>query len=431
MRTHIIRWSIVTMLAGLGCGTTSVAPDAGAANGVEVVRSSHARLTATGVPDDDLATLSSGNGDFGLALYRAVASAPGNVVLSPHSVSIALGMTWVGARGDTETAMASTLRFTMGQARTHAAFNALDQALASREQRPVESGRTFRLRVANSLWGQRGTAFLPTFLDTLAERYGAGMNLVDFVRDTEAARLAINGWVSERTERRIPELLARGVLNPATRLVLTNAVYFNASWRSRFDAANTRPEAFTRLDGSAVSPPTMRQSARLNYAEGDGWQAVSLPYVGDQVSMLLVLPAAGRFAEVEAAMNGARIATIARSLTDHDVNLTLPRFSFRTAVSLRQQLTALGMGVAFTDAADLSAITGARNLFVQDVVHQGFIAVDENGTEAAAATAVVVGVVSVPPPATFHANRPFLFAIRDEPTGAVVFVGRVVDPTAM
>lgn len=428
MHTHKVRWSIVAMLAALGCGTTSVAPDGGS-GAVEVVRSSRARITATNVSDDDVATLSTGNRDFGVALYRAVGATPGNVVLSPQSVSIALGMTWAGARADTETAMAGALRFTMGQARTHAAFNALDQALASREQQRVESGRTFRLRVANSLWGQRGATFLPTFLDTLALNYGAGMNLVDFVRDTEAARLAINGWVSDRTERRIPELIARGVLDPSTRLVLTNAVYFNASWRDRFDAARTSPEAFTRLDGSTVSPPTMRQSARLDYAEGDGWQAVSMPYVGEQVSMLFILPAAGRFAEVEASMDGARLANIAGALRDHDVNLTLPRFSFRTAVSLRQQLTALGMAVAFTDAADLSGINGLRNLYVQDVVHQGFIAVDENGTEAAAATAVVVGVVSVPPPATFHANRPFLFAIRDEPTGAVVFLGRVVDPT--
>lgn len=430
MRVHTVRWAVMAMVAALGCGTSSVTSDAGT-GAVQEVRSSRARITATNVPDDDLATLSAGNRDFGAALYRAVAQSPGNVVMSPHSVSIALGMTWAGARTDTETAMAGALRFTMGQARTHAAFNALDQALASREQQRVESGRTFRLRVANSLWGQRGTSFLPTFLDTLAERYGAGMNLVDFVRDTEAARVAINGWVAQRTEQRIPELLARGVLNADTRLVLTNAVYFNASWLHRFDAANTRPEAFTRLDGSTVSPPTMRRSVRTNYAEGDGWQAVELPYVGDQVSMLLILPAPGRFAEIEAAMDGARLGTIAGAVRDHDVNLTLPRFSFRTAVSLRQQLTALGMGVAFTDAADLSAITGVRNLLIQDVVHQGFIAVDENGTEAAAATAVVVGVVSVPPPATFHANRPFLFAIRDRPTGAVVFLGRVVDPTAM
>lgn len=428
MRVHKVRLVAVAMLAALGCGSTSVTSDAGA-GAVQEVRSARARLTATASPDD-LTALSEGNRDFGLRLYRAVARSPGNVVISPHSVSIALGMTWAGARTDTESAMATTLGFAMGQARTHAAFNALDRALASREAQPVESGRSFRLRVANSLWGQRGVSFLPSFLDTLAEHYGAGMNLVDFVRDTEGARVAINDWVSQRTERRIPELIARGVLNVDTRLVLTNAVYFNASWLHRFDAANTRPETFTRLDGSAVTPPTMRRSARLNYADGDGWQALELPYVGEQVSMLLILPAAGRFAEIEAAMDGARLQTIAASVRDHDVNLALPKFSFRTAVSMREALTALGMGVAFTPSADLSAITGQRDLLIQDVVHQGFIAVDENGTEAAAATAVIAGTVSVPPPATFHANRPFLFAIRDEPTGAVVFLGRVVDPSA-
>ena len=421
----------LVVAAALGCDAGEGAPDAGSAPvGAEVVRSSHARLTASTAPAADLQALVRGDVEFGLALYRAVAADAGNVVLSPHSVSVALGMTWAGARTTTEAQMASALRFTLGQARTHAAFNALDLALAQRAARPVVgSGQRFRLRVVNALWGQSGYRFLAPFLDTLAENYGAGMYLLDFERDPEAARGVINTWVSAQTERRIPELLAMGGVHRNTVLVLTNAVYFSASWAQPFRAEDTHPAEFHLLDGTARVVPTMNRVAEMPYADDPAWQAVELPYLGDELSMLVIVPASGRFAEVEQRLDAPALAAVVAALHDRRVTLALPRFSFRTAAGLRAPLIALGMTDAFTAAADLSGLDGARDLFIQDVVHEGFIAVDEAGTEAAAATAVVIGRTSVPEPATLRADRPFLFAIRDIPTGAVLFLGRVVDPS--
>lgn len=426
--------STLALAALVGCEDGNGAPDGAvlpsAPAGAEVVRSSRARITASAAPAEDLQALARGNAEFGLALYRAVGAEAGNVVMSPHSVSVALGMTWAGARTETETQMASALRFSMGQARTHAAFNALDLALAQRAMRPVDGGgQRFRLRVVNSLWGQRGYGFLTPFLDTLGEHYGAAMYLVDFVRDAEGARRVINTWVSTQTERRIPELLPMGVVRPSTVLVLTNAVYFSASWAQPFPAGDTRPADFHLLDGSTRSAPTMNRVAELRYAEGPTWQAVELPYVGEEVSMLVIVPAEGRFAEVERGLDGAALTAVVAGLHPRRVTLALPRFSFRKPAGLREPLMAMGMTDAFSSSADLSGMDGTRSLFIQDVLHEGYIAVDEAGTEAAAATAVIVGRVSAPEPATLRADRPFLFAIRDNPTGAVLFFGRVVEPS--
>lgn len=421
-------------VAALGCESSEGAPDGGLSSGTPdgaaVVRSSRARITATTAPTDDVRALTLGNAGFGLDLYRAVAADPGNVVTSPHSVSVALGMTWAGARTETAAQMASTLRFSMGQARTHAAFNALDQALAQRSARPVEgAGQRFQLRVVNSLWGQSDYRFLPPFLDTLAENYGAAMYLVDFARNAEGARGTINAWVSAQTERRIPELLAMGVVRSNTVLVLTNAVYFSASWLDRFRVEDTGPADFRLLDGTTRSVPTMNRVGEMRYAEASTWQAVELPYVGEEVSMLVIVPADGRFEEVERGLDATALAALVAGLQTRRVTLALPRFSFRKAAGLRAPLQRLGMVDAFSAQADLSGMDGTRTLFIQDVVHEGFIAVDEAGTEAAAATAVIVGRTSVPQPATLRVERPFLFAIRDNPTGAVLFVGRVVDPS--
>jgi len=417
------------LFAAVGCGDNALVPPNNDP-GVEQARSSLARDTSPSVSDADRTAFANGQRTFALDAYRILAAGPGNVVYSPHSVQAALAMTSAGARGTTVAQMQSALRFGLPQDRLHAAFNALDRDLAARAAVPVAegAGQRFRLRSANALWGQRGYTFLAPFLDTLALHYGAGVNLVDFMGDADGSRVRINRWVSDQTETRIPNLLPQGSVTPLTRLVLTNAVYFNASWQSPFEASRTRPATFTGLDNATREVPMMNTSLQTRYAEVDGVRAVELPYVGEEVSMLLVLPPAGRFAEVEQDFTVARFDALVAGLQTHMVDLRIPTFSFRTQTSLKTLLQSLGMVDAFAATADLSGINGGRDLYVQDVVHEGFIAVNEQGTEAAAATAVLVGTTSVPQPATFHAERPFLFAIRDNPTGTLLFLGRVAAP---
>lgn len=397
----------------------------------EVVQSSKPRITSPNVSIEELATLSGDNADFAWAFYREIIKPGENLFFSPHSLSIALAMTWAGARGTTETEMAEAMRFRLGQERLHVAFNGLDLELGSRAEASGNDGPLpFVLNVTNALFGQVGFAFLDAFLDTLAQHYGAGMRLMDFINETEASRVAINAWVSEQTNERIQELIAPGIITVATRLVLVNAIFFTASWDSPFDPADTEESAFQRLDGSEAQVPMMRQSLATQYgAEGD-LQAAELPYDGGQLAMLVIVPNQDQFEAVESELTASRVDGIRGMLTKHQVDLAMPKFSYRSSVPSKAPLMSLGMVEAFSGAADLSGMNGTGGLFIQDVVHQAFVAVDEEGTEAAAATAVIVGETSAPPPATLMIDRPFIFAIIDRPTGATLFIGRVVDPSA-
>ncbi|XYI00176.1 serpin family protein [Sorangium sp. So ce1128] len=393
-----------------------------------VVASDKQRISDPAVPAADLKELVGGNTDFALALHQQLAGMPGNLFYSPYSMSSALAMTYAGARGATETEMAGALRFTLPQERLHPGFNALDLALARRGQGAEgKDGEGFRLNVANALWGQVGSSFAPTFLDVLAESYGAGLHVVDFAQAPDEARGIINGWVAERTEDRIKDILPEGAIQPATRLVLTNAVYFNAAWQFPFDEEDTAPGDFNLVDGTAVSVPMMSGSAQVGYGEGDGYEALELPYDGGELSMVLVLPAEG--GELEAGLDRERLVGVIGSLGTRSVTMTLPRFKFESTLDLVPQLAELGMPIAFTGRADFSGIDGQGGLFISDVLHKAFVSVDEAGTEAAAATAVVIGETSAPEPATIRFDRPFLFFIRDIETGAILFVGRVMNPS--
>ncbi|MGK3966041.1 serpin family protein [Sorangium sp. So ce118] len=394
-----------------------------------VVASDKQRISEPAVPAADLEELVGGNTDFALALHQQLAGMPGNLFYSPYSMSSALAMTYAGARGATETEMAGALRFTLPQERLHPAFNALDLALARRGQGAEgKDGEGFRLNVANALWGQVGSSFVPSFLDVLAESYGAGLHVVDFAQAPDEARGIINGWVAERTEDRIKDILPEGAIQPATRLVLTNAVYFNAAWQFPFDEEDTAPGDFTLVDGTAVSVPMMNGSAQVGYGEGDGYEALELPYDGGELSMVLVLPAEG--GDLEAGLDRERLEGVIGSLGTRSVAMTLPKFKFESTLDLVPQLVELGMPIAFTGRADFSGIDGQGGLFISDVLHKAFVSVDEAGTEAAAATAVVIGETSAPEPATIRFDRPFLLFIRDIETGAILFVGRVMNPSA-
>jgi serpin B len=411
-------------LAGCSGGSDDKAPEVVP---FEQARSDLQRLPATASPDA-VRQLTRNNAQFSHDLWKAEAPT-GNFFFSPHSISIALAMTYAGAAGATQQEMASTLRFAQPEPELHAAFNTLDQALATRGQNAKGAdGKPFRLRVENSAWAQHDYEFLPTYLDVLAQDYGAAMNLLDFVARPEDSRKTINGWVDVRTEKRIPELLPEGTIDAATVLVLTNAVYFNAAWKTPFKPEDTRPGDFTKLDGTAVNVPLMHQYQEASYGEGPGWRAVSLPYDGNEVSMLAVLPDAGQFDAISQGMTGEKLDTILDGMSSKGVTITLPKFEIRTKLGLAERLAQMGMPTAFTSEADFSRMNGTRSLLIADVIHEAFVKVNEAGTEAAAATAVIIGRTSAPEPATFEANRPFLFYIVDNNTRAVIFAGQVLDP---
>jgi serpin B len=398
----------------------------------EIASSSLSRDTNPEVAPGDLAAQVRANTAFAFDLYHDLTAESDNIFFSPHSISIALAMTWAGARGQTEQDMAQALHFELPQERLHPAFNALDLALASRGQGAQGSdGKEFRLHVVNSTWAQRDFTFLESFLDVLAVSYGAVMRLVDFVSDAEGARRTINAWVEEQTEDRIQDLIPSGVLNSYTRLVLVNAVYFNAAWAEQFRPESTRTEAFHLLDGGTVSVPMMNQQESFPYAEGPGFQAVELPYDGQELSMLVLVPDTGNFTTFEARLDADRLAEIVSSLASRRVELGLPRWELKgLTFSLTQALTHLGMGVAFSGNADFSGMNGARDLFIQNVLHQAFVKVDESGTEAAAATAVIMPTSAEPgAPVRLRVDRPFIYLIRDRATGAVLFLGRFMNPS--
>jgi serpin B len=384
------------------------------------------------VTEAELAELALGNRAFAFSLYQILREEEGNLFYSPYSISLALAMTYAGARDGTEAQMAEALHFTLPQDRLHPAFHTLAQILASRgEGAEGKDGEGFRLNVVNALWGQEGYTFLPAFLELLAENYGAGMRLVDFVTASEQARITINDWASDETEGRIQNLIPPGVPNSLTRLVLTNAIYFNAAWAEPFEPKLTRDGPFYLIDGSEVTVPMMRQTTSLGYGEGEGYQAVELPYDGGELSMVILLPEAGGLAAFEDSLDAGQVDAILDGLAYQQVTLTMPKFEFDSDFSLSAALARLGMPVAFSSDADFSGMTGSRELFIAEVLHKAFISLDEAGTEAAAATAVMMQLSAMPErPTEVTVDHPFIFLIRDLETGTILFVGRVVDPNA-
>ncbi len=397
----------------------------------QVIQSEKPRITSPDVIETDLATLVLGNSTFAFTLYQALKETDDNLFYSPYSVSLALAMTYAGARTETAQQMADTLHFTLPQGSLHPAFNSLDIELSRRgEGAAGKDGEGFRLNVVNAIWGQENYEFRSEFLDLLAENYGAGLRILDYANAPEESRVTINDWVSDQTESRIEDLIPPGAINILTRLVLTNAIYFNAAWQCPFPEDMTADGVFYLLDGNEITVPMMKQTESLGYAEGAGCQAVELPYDGGELSMLILLPRAGQFGEFENAIDAGQVQAIIESLEHRRVALAMPGFEFASSFGLKEALAAMGMPVAFSpESADFSGMTGGRELFITDVVHKAFVSVDEAGTEAAAATAVIMGTTAMPEsPVEVALNHPFIFLIRDIETGAILFVGRVVNP---
>jgi len=398
----------------------------------EIVKSAKQRVTAPDVREADLTTLVGGNSAFAFDLYQALSEADGNLFYSPYSISLALVMTYAGARGETAQETADTLHFTLSQGTLHPAFNSLDIELSRRgEGAEGKDEGGFRLNIVNAIWGQQGYKFLSEFLDVLAEYYGAGLRPLDFEKAPEESRVSINNWVSEQTEGRIQNLIPQGLIDITTTLVLTNAIYFNAAWQYPFSEDMTDDGLFYLLNGEQVTVPMMKQTETSGYGEGEAYQVVEMPYDGRELSMLILLPRSGEFKSFESSLDSKRIEAIVRGLENRRVSLTMPKFEFDSEFSLKETLSAMGMPIAFSGGdADFSGITGSRDLWIADVIHKAFISLDEEGTEAAAATVVVMPRLSIPEePVEFNVDCPFIFLIRDIETEAIVFVGRVVNPS--
>jgi serpin B len=386
---------------------------------------------------NDIKAAAVGNTDFAFALYgrlKGDSIAPkGNIFFSPYSISTALALVYSGARGETEKQMATALHFTLPADKLHPAFGALQkQLIECRKASPSgeDKSRGYRLLVANALWGQKGEPFLKEFLDITQNCYGAGLRQLDFVNETEQSRQTINSWVEEKTMDKIKNLIPPGGVNPGTELVLTNAIYFKGDWQTKFKNENTKQADFAVSSNHKVKAPMMYLKENFKYYKDRNLQALQLPYKGDQISMLVLLPREIEgLAEVESTLSADSLNSFLSKMHTTEVEVYLPKFKMTWgAFSLNKALIELGMPDAFKPEADFSGINGKRNLWISDVFHKAFIEVNEEGTEAAAATGVVMITSIRDESPVFRADHPFIFIIRDNRSGSILFMGRLMNP---
>ena len=377
-----------------------------------------------GVPEADWKALAEGNNAFALDLYKKLAAAkPGNLIVSPFSVTSALGMAYAGARGDTATEMANTLHYTLPPDRLHPTLGGVTRWLQSDGRK-----QAYEMNIANALWTQKGMATAPEFRDVLTKSYGSASPEADFVGDREATRLAINRDVKTQTRQRVKDLLQPGDLTGLTRLVLTNAVYFRGTWKDQFDKRNTHDGDFETAPGVKVTVPMMsRSKGKLLFAYGPDFTAVELPYNSGRFSMTFLVPRKRHgLREVEQNLTAASLAEVFKNSAEAQRDVMIPRFKFESRADLGELLQDLGMRRAFTPAADFTAITPDPRLMIDKVVHVANVEVDEEGTVAAAATGVIVTISTDLGP--LKLDQPFLFLIRDTVAGNVIFVGRYAGP---
>lgn len=418
------QWKVGVIVAGTALGLIAVLCAPGNVLGVVKAQETDMGLEA------ELKAAVQGNNAFALELYAKlkgdenVERQGGNIFFSPYSISTALAMTYAGARGETEKQMAETLHFSLGQERLHSALGALEKRLNAGGKR-----RTYQLAVANALWGQKGYGFREEFLRLVKDSYGAGLNEVNFANDAEKARRVINKWVADKTREKIKDLIKPGVLDSLTRLVLTNAIYFKGDWARKFKEENTGDAPFYVTKKQTQEVPMMYQKGRFNYVEEDGVLILELPYKGEDLSMVVLLPKVDGLAELEESLTAKQLEEWLGRLHRCEVAVYLPKFKMTSEFSLAKILAGMGMGDAFSlPPADFSGMTGEKDLFISHVLHKAFVEVNEEGTEAAAATAVPMTLGSPMPVPVFRADHPFVFIIRDNRTGGILFMGRVMNP---
>jgi serpin B len=368
------------------------------------------------------------NTRFAFDLYARLKTGDGNLFFSPYSISTCLAMTWAGARGNTGSQMAGVLHFGTDQTGLHSQFADLQKQLNA-----VQEKKKVALNIANGLWAQQDHRFLPAFLKIATDDYAARIQQADFRTAAEPTRLEINDWVSAKTANRIQDLISPGSLDSMTRLVLVNAVYFKGHWDTPFKKSKTRPAPFKTESRGAVSTPLMHETERFGYAETNGLQLLELTYAGGDLSMVVLLPAeTSSFKKFEDSLTAEKLGLWLRQSSDQKVEVFLPRFKLTQEFSLNDTLAAMGMTEAFTDRADFSGMDGGRDLFISAVFHKAFVEVNEEGTEAAAATGAtaVASAVRMEPMdiPIFRADHPFLFLIRDVHSGSILFLGRFTGP---
>jgi len=395
--------------------------------------------------DGDTELITKGNSEFAIALYRELRNKKGNLFFSPYSISTALAMTYAGAKGETEKQMATVLNFpTLGRVGSQDSGESMvEKKTLTQEQfaqsyakvitdlnTRAEKGN-YQLWVANALWGQQGYGFLKEFLQLMENNYGGQFFEVDFVKATEAARQKINAWIEKKTNNKIKDMIQKGVLDSMTRLVLTNAIYFKGNWASQFNKALTKDAPFTLLNGKKLDVPMMHQKAKFGYTQTDDIQVLELPYVDDELSMIILLPKhVEGLGGLEETLNNENLSQWLSKISKREVSVFVPRFEMTSQFSLASVLESMGMKDAFSREANFSGMTGERDLYISAVIHKAYVDVNEEGTEAAAATAVALKMTAIGPSQTpiFRADHPFVFLIRDNQTGSILFMGRVANP---
>ncbi len=369
-----------------------------------------------------------GNSAFAMDLYQKLRASDGNIFFSPYSILTALAMTYGGARGNTEKEMAKTLRFSLDQENLHSAFAQMESRLIK-----VQKSGNIKLSVANSLWPQQGYKFLDEYLSLVKKHYGVSITPVDYKHAREAARKMINKWVENKTQDKIKNLIQPGILDALTRLVLVSAIYFKGNWQSQFKVDQTRDAPFHLSSKRSVPAPMMTQREKFRYADLGSFEILELPYVGNEMSMIVLLPKeVDGIKQMEAGLSAKNLEQWKRQLSKREIRVFLPKFKMTSKFRLDQTLVSMGMVDAFNDSkANFAGMDGRpHGLYIGAVIHQAFVDVNEEGTEAAAATAVAMTLKSVPaPPPVFRADHPFIFLIQENRSGSILFMGRVTNPT--
>jgi serpin B len=376
-------------------------------------------------------SLVEGNTAFAFDLYGQLKTAPGNLFFSPYSVSTCLGMTYAGARGETEKQMGQVLHFGPDFQQVHAGFGELGRQLAA-----VGQQQDLELSLANALWGQKGYPFLPAFLQVARAEYQANLNQTDFATGAEAARGEINRWVAQKTKEKIQDILPPGSIEGTSRLVLANAIYFKGAWTKSFERSATSIQPFHRAGATPANVPLMHKFDEVRYVENDEFQAVELPYARGELSMVVLLPRQIEgCGKLEGRLRPALLASALGQMKKQRVEIFLPRFKLESSFKLNDTLARMGMRDAFyVGRADFSGLGGSRgDLWISGIFHKAWGEVNEEGTEAAAATATVIKARAIArpmaPPPVFRADHPFLFLIRDTRTGSLLFLGRLAEPS--
>jgi serpin B len=369
------------------------------------------------------------NNQFALDLYQKYRSKEGNLMFSPYSISSALAMTYEGAKGQTAEEMQRVLHLPGDSVVRRSEYSGIYDWLN-------KANKPYKLSTANALWAQKDYPFESDFFGIVEKYYGGKVTNLDFRSDTENSRKTINKWVEDKTYERIQDLIPEGFLTPTTRLVLTNALYFNASWLSQFEAGETDDQDFKTASGTSVKARMMHMTAYYNYSETGALQILEKPYLGDDISMLIILPKNNNIGSLENAISTANLAGWKKNMKLEYVKLSLPKYKYENKYFMAKDLKEMGMPTAFSRQADFSRMSEAEELYIDDVIHQTFIEVSETGTEAAAATAVVMrptgaspGIRIPPIPKIFNADHPFIFVIQERESGNILFMGRVTDPS--